>query len=116
MTKKAWIIIGAVVVLAIILQVVSYHKYSNLQHNVAALKTNFALAKNDDQAQQTWQGFVKATNPALHGQNANAFLGLRGFFGKIFGGGSSSTPASTQFYEGSSPSGDPWASYVGSDY
>jgi len=93
-SKQAWIVIAAIVILAIIMQVLTMTKYNRLQASVANYKYGIAMAQNAQQAQIVTDRFEAETSSTGLGQQSGAFwhgLGHILTFG-LWGGQKSDTP------------------------
>lgn len=85
--KSHWLIIVLIFLIALAAIGLSQYKYYKLSYNVAVLKHNMSTAKTADQASRAWEGFVKATTPALRGKQSSAYKEWIGDWGGWFGGG-----------------------------
>ncbi|MCC7356851.1 MAG: hypothetical protein IT410_04565 [Candidatus Doudnabacteria bacterium] len=104
---KIWV--GTVIVLAVVLQVVTYVKYSKLEKQVAGFHESLAVAQDESEAANAYDVFYDQTTPLLKAQEASA--GRRWFcFWLCSTGGGASTPSNAN-----PPGGeDDWTGFYGS--
>ena len=89
---KIWA--GTVIVLALILQVVTYVKYNQLESQVAGFHESLAVAQDETEAAAAYDIFYDQTTPLLKAQEADAGCGWSVIIGKCWAwgrGGSGNT-------------------------
>lgn len=74
--KLPWVILGTFIVIASVLQVITYYSYAKLDRAVQTFISDIREAKDDKEAEEVFIKFVGDSAPLIGKSESGAFLGF----------------------------------------